>query len=678
MKRQLLSITWVTLLLLGLSARATVIKSFSDNTGCLQSLTNNNKSIRNHLVPLITIHSLEEFKASYPEFSEIGGGDNMELYEFAFGEKQGEVKFMLDGEITILKALNEDILEDKDLVTKIVNLHKNFFMYFFMDPKYEHVHKALLAKYSDFKSLRFAFNDDSPEVKESLSEVFILANSRLRDFLIQFDVVDRIHFKDHRSIVSKPKRWFLMGFGETADLANVTARFMRTYLQDDEDIHIMSFEEIEEELDSIIKTIESRRRRLVAVYQEMLPMMFQKIPGSNDYTLSTKAIHILMKTKARSFGKKFNLTPEDRDKVRYLEKEDYYGKVRARFIRAFKIHGQNLGKQVQFDLATFSPLEATDSEINKALIGGPLVKNMLDITATLEMQNALVSRNLVFAARTYINLSDIFSPSIFVDKRIEHRFDDVDHPVISFDFTGQNVRNIEQTLFALYNSREQGARQAVQNTRSGEFVATAVLDELRDIARKSIDFAYGIKRDAKGNVINQDEDIPLLFTGDDGIAFPAELTGVHKKKILNYLNTSPYKAAFRVTFSDETVKSEDRSYVIGEAESIEKDLRLMLEHFEPVEKIDQAIIAVDILGPNMENANIAVQYVGPLTKTEVITALKHVLQQKKYPQEVIDNIKIERVRPSKKKHPRPNTYKKTTQVVVPLELTHQSAILFCA
>jgi hypothetical protein len=125
-------------------------------------------------------------------------------------------KVFFDVENAAMKKLN-DTTKDKNLVTALTNKHKDFVLEEVMalQKKYPGLE---IHPYSDFKSLRFAFSGNIPKgLEKDLDEAFKKAN---KAFFEQSDVAE---------VTSKvgDKNWFHAGMGETADQANMAARYSR-------------------------------------------------------------------------------------------------------------------------------------------------------------------------------------------------------------------------------------------------------------------------------------------------------------------------------------------------------------------------------------------------------------------------------------------------------------------
>lgn len=152
----------------------------------------------------------------YLEFNPVSVAENeLWIAKADAGKKSGQ--FFLDIENSKMKELN-DSLKDKNLVTSLTNYHKDLTLQELkkLQKKYPDLE---ISPYSDFKSLRFAFAGKIPKnLEQELGEAF-----------------DRVNAEFHKKLQSEglarqndqPKNWFRAGFAESADEANMAARYAR-------------------------------------------------------------------------------------------------------------------------------------------------------------------------------------------------------------------------------------------------------------------------------------------------------------------------------------------------------------------------------------------------------------------------------------------------------------------
>lgn len=155
----------------------------------------------------------------------------------------------LDVENSLLKTLN-DTLKDKNLVTSLTNLHKDilFEKIAELEAKYPGL---VIDKYSDFKSSRFALSGKVPKnIEDELQRVVSSANKEFTDIVKEKKLLTE----------NADTNWFKAGYGETADQANISARYARKNSDDS----LQSFKDtnIQTDLNQTLKNTENIRTDL--------------------------------------------------------------------------------------------------------------------------------------------------------------------------------------------------------------------------------------------------------------------------------------------------------------------------------------------------------------------------------------------------------------------------------
>ncbi|HWU44050.1 MAG TPA: hypothetical protein VN132_11450, partial [Bdellovibrio sp.] len=129
----------------------------------------------------------------------------------------------LDVENSQLKSLN-DVLKDKNLVTSLTNYHKKLLF-----DKIESLKKDFpnlnIEQYSDYKSSRFVFGGDIPkELEQKLQQIFKETNQEFSDYLKSEHILRDSDLSND---------WFRAGLGQSAEQANVAARYSRQEVQNE-------------------------------------------------------------------------------------------------------------------------------------------------------------------------------------------------------------------------------------------------------------------------------------------------------------------------------------------------------------------------------------------------------------------------------------------------------------
>lgn len=545
---------------------------------------------REYIESIVNYSSLENFKKNFPEFGLINSTDNIQLIRTAFEDQPENVRYF-DGEIAILKILNDEVIKDKDLVTKLVNLHKILFIYYLTQPENSEIQNLLLNKYSDFKSLRFGFDFNTsdpielkftkltPELINEMDMVFQKANSHFRD-IIRLWGIAKEHNYDQRSLVAHPKRWFLMGSGPTIDSANITARWMRLH-QHQGTLHIVHFENIENELEQLATSTEDLRQRTMGRLKELNPKLVTKIEGTNILIPTSNLLKIINKTKIKTASKK-GLSKDQRDELRLKELRQYITDVRRRLVTNYQIPESQL------------------------------------------------TESLILLVRTYLSNADIFSPSIFVENRQEQHLDQAEGAILSVDFAGQNIKNLTQTLMALAKNHDKSILDILKATRDGEVAATI---ELRKSAQNLQEF---LQTSFSENLTE------YILSGDDGIAFFQKGFELKAITVLKYLDSLESPSSLRFTITKEGVKEEDRSIMVVNAENLEKQLRVQLEAYASVDDINATGLLIENLGTIPEETVFKVYATGNINKRVLQKCLKQSLQKLGYSEEIIKSSLVSR------------------------------------
>lgn len=160
--------------------------------------------------------SREALVKTYLEYSPTTVAQNEKWITVAEKGVKSNSKF-LDVENSQLKVLN-DTLKDKNLVTSLTNYHKKILF-----DKIEALKKEfpdlVVDSYSDFKSSRFAFSGKMPaDLDKRLQMIFKDANKEFTDYVKSEKILRE---------GDTAETWFRAGTGQSAEQANVAARYSR-------------------------------------------------------------------------------------------------------------------------------------------------------------------------------------------------------------------------------------------------------------------------------------------------------------------------------------------------------------------------------------------------------------------------------------------------------------------
>lgn len=226
---------------------------------------------------------VQEFVAKYLNYSSTTKEENLRWIAMAKATDDSDGTFF-DVENASMKNLNSS-LESKNLVTSLTNFHK-----YLVQEKLENLEKEFgltvlspeRIDYSDFKSIRAAFQGQGPpDLESKLAKAFSEANDEFVSYV-----------KEHGLVPAgmSPETWFRSGMGGTADQATRAARFARK----SEDNKLVNFaspevqKTLQEDLSAVEQTRQSLEKRLMGT------SVMDSTSGGSP-TLSAEAFDILKK-----------------------------------------------------------------------------------------------------------------------------------------------------------------------------------------------------------------------------------------------------------------------------------------------------------------------------------------------------------------------------------------------
>ncbi len=209
------------------------------------------------------------------------------LARYANSGMKTPAKLFFDLENAVLKELNDKVVQDKDFVTALTNLHKDVvWEAISADPE---LRKHIVAKYSDFKSVRLAFDVDNPEIRRKLKEKMAVINGRYRDYVASLSL--KAGWRDKaRGLALDARNWYHGGLVASPDEAGLATRSSRYFSGVSE---VRTFSESKELLE--------QSRGAVAKYQAWAEQRFATVPGfltaapNGKKVLSAEAIEAIRK-----------------------------------------------------------------------------------------------------------------------------------------------------------------------------------------------------------------------------------------------------------------------------------------------------------------------------------------------------------------------------------------------
>lgn len=507
----------------------------------------------------------------FATFRKITEADNKVFNDLAKKANAGEpteAKLFADVEMAVAKQANDKFVNNKDLVTGLSNLHKEIlWKNISQDPD---LAKQIVGKYSDFKSVRFAFRENTPAIEAKLKKALTEANIQYEAALEE--LATKLKWEEKARGIAKNRRdWFHGGIGGSPDEAGLAARQSRSLKNEAGFSEMRSFKEVSPRLEKSAQEFQRVQRWAEERFKNVDGMLTDA--GGGRKILSPEAIEAYKK-----------VTPlED---------------TRDAFVAA-----------VQKDF--------------KARFGVDL------------------KRQQVESLQKYLDITDQFSPGIFVEKRVEINLGLRDKGIISGDFKGQNARNFHETMQALVSTEGRNFAERVKAVRKGEDRATYALNQKKEVFKKSVEKVFG--------KVDPEWEKHVFFTGDDGIYLPKNaLSRIKEEEFMDVWLQSSKADDLRQTFiasrygdSQTLIPTDLRSEFVVAAESIEKKMRGALIQKVPREDLNGVQFAIRYQPQEAAGAKPLVDVyirpnVGKSVPKQVTAAVKEYLSNNKFDVKFVD------------------------------------------
>ena len=197
----------------------------------------------------IPVFKRPEFIKSYLNYNPTNVAQNEKWIALA-GKGSSKNTVFFDVENSQLKLLN-DTLKEKNFVTSLTNYHKEL-TFKKMQQLVKKNPGLQMDMYSDFKSSRFAFSGKIPkDLEAQLSKVFSEAN---KEFTEAVKANKMVRDSD------VPEKWFRAGTGNSADEANLAARYSRQ--QTKNELQRFTSSELKKSIQTKINSLNSQRKSL--------------------------------------------------------------------------------------------------------------------------------------------------------------------------------------------------------------------------------------------------------------------------------------------------------------------------------------------------------------------------------------------------------------------------------
>lgn len=231
-------------------------------------------------------------------FADLTDEDNSDYVKLAERANRGEAtdaKLFLDIENAVLKMLNDKVVQDKDLVTVLTNLHKDMvWKAFSFDPE---ISKHIVGKYSDFKSVRIAFGEENPALRKLIGKKLFEVNEKYSEYLS--GMAAKNGWTDKAKGLAKDMRsWYHAGIGKSPDEAGIAARESREVPGP---ARLRSFAQSQEALLKAAKDTEVLQRWAANRFEGVDGMLVDA--GNGEKVLSAEAIEAIRKVTPREESK---------------------------------------------------------------------------------------------------------------------------------------------------------------------------------------------------------------------------------------------------------------------------------------------------------------------------------------------------------------------------------------
>ncbi|GEM_PF-6171191 len=193
--------------------------------------------------------SRTQLLSKYLNYSPTTVAQNERWIAQAEKTSRGKTVFV-DIENSQLKELN-DSLKDKNLVTGLTNFQKEL-VFEKVDQLQQRNPGLVIEKYSDFKSSRFAFSGKVPEdIESQLRNLFSETNSEFIKKMKASGILDE---------GLQPDQWFRAGVGQSADQANLAARYSRQVEKNE--LQVFQNKSLATAIQGKLNQLETQRTRL--------------------------------------------------------------------------------------------------------------------------------------------------------------------------------------------------------------------------------------------------------------------------------------------------------------------------------------------------------------------------------------------------------------------------------
>lgn len=322
--------------------------------------------------------NVRTLKKQHASFTRITPTQNKQFIELVENQPQ-KVKLVYNAENTVLKEMNDSaafLEQDKALASALTNAHKELLLTEIQ--AHPQLTSKLIGEYSDYKHLRLAFSENTPEIRAALQTATKTANQKFEE-AIKAGLLKNIGTPSElRGIAADPKNWFMAGVGRTVDEAGAITRVGKSEFKPGVPVLVRNY-------DSEISLLEDKLLSSNELLEKVQKTV-ATVPGAEKFMEPTPTSQKLLTPNAEVidiFRKAKPVHPRDAD--------SYFNQIRLEFRLRYGV-----------DLST-------------------------DQITTLQ---------------SYINSVDIFSPGLLIGERSLPNIANAESGIVSVDFSGVGARNL--------------------------------------------------------------------------------------------------------------------------------------------------------------------------------------------------------------------------------------------
>lgn len=474
---------------------------------------------------------LKDANAAYEATTNV---QNVRFIELSRGRSSVSVLFF-QTENAALKLLNDRYLLDRELSNAVTNLYKRVFMEELA--KDELLSGVVVGRYADYKSIRLALKEDTPEIREHLHQLYEKVAKSYSRAIDKYPQIRALYENGRHTLVRSEQTWHLAGIGATADQASWAARNARFYVSAGELAPVREFDSASAFLD-----FERRLRRFEENF-DLLSERFSEESGiltrvddDAHYILSRGAIDILRKVPADS-------------------RAEYVGFVQRRFKEKFGVE-----------------LDEGDVE---------LLQDIHHVTESF-------APSIYIENQTLIDLRGVHTGFIAIDLAGQN--------VRNLQAT---MRSLARALRTRADGAKlvTEAPRTIEELRKGQDAASELFDRIQSRALKAIE-SEGLVGDtafseANGTLVTGDD---LLFAPATALTHEQKIAFV--QRVGTSTVPSHYRITFvppnYAGFDNAPIPDRLMAQYVVTGEDLEKQIRIAMETTPSADKMRKVVIAMDV------------------------------------------------------------------------------------